>query len=446
MGPTRENRAAGPAHVRRSKVVATKETPGRRLGSPAVLALQRAAGNQAVCALLAGAAPLQRQPSGPAAKIPLDRGDVERGYFSRTKTVTYGVRAAGPAKPEGLWFDHLFETRAQADAYAKSLAAQGETAIRDVGALPRAWPAKTPGGLPVTGNAVVNVYVLEVPAGTPTISGVVRSQPESAATPGLPKSYPGGGPQVVVAAGTNAKVVGVFRVHGAITPPSHQLPPASPVSSGTGLTPTSLAKAKSLTPAVRGLLRQVIASGVLGQMARNVAKNLILALIVSLIIAWAHHRILEQQLGELEPVIRDRLAEALPMGLEKAIRHPTETVYVCVAIRITHASTVALDLRSRAEGPPKAPAEHVRVFFDLEKHDGELGSGFSGSYLVGERWTAYGQSVALDDLLGQVSPELRKQFTADRQAAQEAFYAEHPGARPLSSVSSTPREDPVASP
>ena len=215
MGPTRENRAAGPAHVRRSKVVATKETPGSRLGSPAVLALQRAAGNQAVCALLAGAAPLQRQPSGPAAKIPLDRGDVERGFFSRTKTVTYGVRAAGPAKPEGLWFDHLFETRAQADAYAKSLAAQGETAIRDVGALPRAWPAKTPGGLPVTGNAVVNVYVLEVPAGTPTISGVVRSQPESAATPGLPKSYPGGGPQVVVAAGTNAKVVGVFRVQGA---------------------------------------------------------------------------------------------------------------------------------------------------------------------------------------------------------------------------------------
>ena len=31
-----------------------------------------------------------------------------------------------------------------------------------VGALPRAWPAKTPGGAPVPGNPVVNVYVFEV--------------------------------------------------------------------------------------------------------------------------------------------------------------------------------------------------------------------------------------------------------------------------------------------
>jgi hypothetical protein len=449
MGNMHEDHAAaGPETTREPRAgAAANEVSGGSFGPPAVLALQRAAGNQAVTALLARAARLQRQPQGPAAKIPADRGDLERGFFSVTKKATYGVRAAGPKKPEGLWFDHLFETQAAAEAYAKSLAAKGEQTIREAGALPRAWPAKAPAGAPVPGNPVVNVYVIEIPAGTSTISGAVRSQPESSTAPGLPASYPGGGPQTVIAEGTTTKVVGVFRVQGAITPPSHQLPaaPAVTASTGAGSMAFALAEAESLTPVtIRAVLREAIASGVLQQIARNLVKSLIVGVLLGLVTAWAHYGILKQRLKLLEPVIRDRLLEALPAGIEKGLRHPTKTVYACVVIRITHPSGISLDLRSRGEGPPDAPAKHVRVFFDLEPHEGEIAHGLSGNWLLFDTWTAYGKSVRLDELLEQVSPALRERFNADRNRAREAFYAEHPSSRPASSVSSTPREDPLA--
>jgi hypothetical protein len=230
----------------------TSATAGTIAG---VLQLQRTVGNRAVEALLAGdlrtagagragrlgTVALQRQKEpkriGPARSIPggLEKrgerrktGDVERGYFEVTDKVKYGVRAAGPARPEGLWFDHLFDTQAEAEAYARQLAAKGEAGIRGPSGLPVTWPPEPPGGAPVPGNPVVNVYVHEIPAGTPTISGVVGPQPEGSTWPGLPRSYPGGGPQTVISGDAKTKVVGPpIRVAGQITPPSHQLPPAS---------------------------------------------------------------------------------------------------------------------------------------------------------------------------------------------------------------------------
>ncbi|WP_219816635.1 hypothetical protein [Arthrobacter sp. ZGTC131] len=441
MGNIHQKADAGSETVRTSRCGRAESAPGREVATGIVLALQRAAGNRAVSGLI-GSARLQRQPSGPAANIPADRGDLERGFFSVTKKVTYGVRVAGPQRPDGLWFDHLFESRAEAEAYAKSVAAKGEWAIRDVGALPRAWPAKTHRGAPVPGNPVVNVYVFEVPAGTSTISGAVRAQPESSAAPGLPKSYPGGGPQTVIAGGTKSTVVSVFRIGGVVTPPSHQLPPAAVTSGVSGAVVS--AESRSLLPAtLSSVFREAVASGLLRRMARNLVQGLIIGALMGLITAWAHRGILDQRLAKLEAVIRDRLAEELPSGMEKALRHPTETIFVCIVIRVSHPSGISLDLGSRGEGPPDARPEHVRVFFDIEPHDGELAQGNSGDWVHFETWTEYGKSVPLDALLEQVSPELRQSFTVEKQRAREAFYSEHLGQRPLSSVSSKPSEDPV---
>ena len=245
----RDREPAAPAAEEEAVTARATEAPA----GGSIAALQRAAGNRAVGAALRGASapPLPSPPgarrlarevrrlsrapvkTGPAATIPADRGDVERGYYSVTERVTYGVRASGPDKPEGLWVDHLFDSRTAAEAYARQLAAAGAPAIRETSALPHAWPAKSAGGAPVPGNAVLNVYVIEVPAGTPTISGVVRSQPESSTTPGLPSAYAGGGPQTVISWEAKTRAVAVFPVAGAITPPSHQLgpgpaPPSAP--------------------------------------------------------------------------------------------------------------------------------------------------------------------------------------------------------------------------
>jgi hypothetical protein len=175
----------------------------------------------------------------PAATIPADRGDVERGYYGTTDKVMYGVRASGPAKPEGLWMDHLFDTQAEAEAYAQDLAAKGAPAIRDQSALPYAWPAKTPGGMPVPGNPVTKVYVVEVPKDTPYIQGVVREQAENRPAPWLAgKTWGGGGPQTVIAWDVKTKAVKEFDVTtpapsdpGAVPPPPDWItkPPTAPV-------------------------------------------------------------------------------------------------------------------------------------------------------------------------------------------------------------------------
>lgn len=149
---------------------------------------------------------------GPAATIPERRGDVERGYFSTTDRVTYGVRASGPGKEKGLFVDHLFDTQSEAEEYAKNLAATGAQAIRTNSALPYAWANDKPGGAPVTGNLVTHVYVMEVPAGTANIQGVVAPQDEHRNAPWLQKTWEGGGPQTVLSWVGAKKIVAAFDV------------------------------------------------------------------------------------------------------------------------------------------------------------------------------------------------------------------------------------------
>lgn len=196
-----------------------------------LLAIQRAAGNRAAgaIAVAAGGAPidprapgsrslsravrmLARDPKlGPGATIPERRGDVERGVFGTTEKTMYGVRASGSEKPEGLWVDHFFDTQAEAEDYARRLAATGESSIRDVTALPLAWPAKD--GKVQPGNPVTHVYVIEVPPGTSYIQGVVAPQPENVRSPLVPRrEYAGGGPQIVMSWEAKTKAVASFPV------------------------------------------------------------------------------------------------------------------------------------------------------------------------------------------------------------------------------------------
>lgn len=126
---------------------------------------------------------------GPASGIPEHTGAfLERGYFNKTNGKGYLVRAG----PPGSYGDHLFESLAEAEAYARQLASTGEAAIRETSALPRIWP----GG--AEGNPVDAIRVFEVPPDTPYIQGVVSPQMEGGAVHGAPVTYQGGGPQVVI--------------------------------------------------------------------------------------------------------------------------------------------------------------------------------------------------------------------------------------------------------
>ena len=133
-----------------------------------------------------------RQPPekiGPAAGIPEHPGAfLERGVFMTTSGETYIVRAG----PPGSYGDHLFGSLAEAQAYARHLASGGEAAIREASALPRVWP----GG--AQGNPVDAINIFRVPSGTSYIQGVVGPQLEGGAVYGAPKTYAGGGPQVVI--------------------------------------------------------------------------------------------------------------------------------------------------------------------------------------------------------------------------------------------------------
>jgi hypothetical protein len=213
-----------------------------------LIELQWLIGNRAVTGMV------QRAPDapakiGPAAAIPEDRGDVERGYFSITDKTMYGVRVSSPGREGGLWIDHLFPSKAEADEYAKDLARNGPDAIRDPRALPHGWPGKA-GGPPIQGNLVTNVYVVEVPAGTSYIQGVVREQPESMPGPGRPKSWAGGGPQTVLAKGM-VKPVSDFPVAGAVPakPAAAPAPAAASTAPAAAPAPAPASTAPAAAPA-----------------------------------------------------------------------------------------------------------------------------------------------------------------------------------------------------
>jgi hypothetical protein len=204
-----------------------------------------------------------------------------------------------------------------------------------------------------------------------------------------------------------------------------------------------VAEAEELSPlTVRRAVRAAVGGGALHGLVRGLLVGLAVGAASALVTGWAYRRILEQRLEDLEPVVRRRLADALPAGIEMALRHPAETVYACVVTRIGHPSSISLDLRGRGGGPPTAHPEHVRVFFDREPCDGELGHGVSGDLITFESWTEYGHSTTLDELMEKGFPTLHERFVRSRRRALAAYYHEHPDARPLSAVSSTPHEDP----
>ena len=104
-----------------------------------------------------------------------------------------GAARARVGRP-GAWQDHVFASTAEAHAYAAERAQAGEAVIRDQSALPLGWPPEN--GQVFPGNPVDAMGVYPVPENTPTMTSTVAPQPESyAATPGTPRSYPGGGPQ-----------------------------------------------------------------------------------------------------------------------------------------------------------------------------------------------------------------------------------------------------------
>lgn len=109
---------------------------------------------------------------------------------------TFGVRAG----PGGAWIDHVFTSRAEAEAYAAQQATLGEESIRSTSALPRGWPADTSGKV-WPGNPVDQFRVFEVPPNTPNIRSVVGPQPEGSPASGRPDVYPGGGPQTQLPGG-----------------------------------------------------------------------------------------------------------------------------------------------------------------------------------------------------------------------------------------------------
>jgi hypothetical protein len=195
---------------------------------------------------------------------------------------------------------------------------------------------------------------------------------------------------------------------------------------------------------MRSLMRDLVAGGVLKQMVKGLVVNLVIGIVAGLVISWAHRAILRRRLEALEPVIAQRLEDALPGGIQKALAHPTETVYACIVTRVGRPSNIGLDARSRGEGAPTAHPENVHVYFDTEAHEGELGHGVSGDFVLFEVWTDYGYSVPLDDVLKRGSPERYEAFLNARMRAEQAYYAEHPDARPPSHVRSAPHEDPIA--
>ena len=123
--------------------------------------------------------------TGPAASIPEHPGAfLERGVFGVTEGKTYMVRVGS----KGSYGDHIFSTRVEAEAYARSLASKGESVIRQSSALPL-MPQH--GGM---SNPVDAARIYEVPHGTPYVQGIVGPQVDA----GTGMLYRGGGPQVVL--------------------------------------------------------------------------------------------------------------------------------------------------------------------------------------------------------------------------------------------------------
>ena len=129
--------------------------------------------------------------TGPAAAIPEHLNPaafLERGFFEITENPMYVVRIGGP---HGTYGSHMFSTQKAAREFAFNLAGKGRASIRNEYAILPEW------------NTLEMVWIYEMPAGTPTISGVIAPQVGGSLV------YPGGAWQVAFPSGSLTAVMSV---------------------------------------------------------------------------------------------------------------------------------------------------------------------------------------------------------------------------------------------
>ncbi len=97
-------------------------------------------------------------------------GFQERGVFRVTEGPEYAVRLGA----DGAFYIQLFRDAAAARSFATEVAARGQAAIREEFGLVRRYEG---GGL---GNPVSELYIYEIPAGTPVIEGVAARMQDRA--------------------------------------------------------------------------------------------------------------------------------------------------------------------------------------------------------------------------------------------------------------------------
>jgi len=204
-------------------------------------------------------------------------------------------------------------------------------------------------------------------------------------------------------------------------------PPASTGGSKAG--PVRL----TLSP---GTLKKMLKSGFKPK-ARPGSGNLVGAIGAMIL---QQHFLKEDVEEELE-VATARLSAMLESGLDLVFRNPDEKVYANVVLRVVDPAWAG---PGDIELPPYVDSSHTHVFFDVEPRSGVLQRRreLSGVYMhnISED---IGTAVDLDDILEHAAAETREAFAHARQRGREELYRRSPQARPLSHVSSAPREDPL---
>jgi hypothetical protein len=140
---------------------------------------------------------------------------------------TYAVRVG----PGGSYADHVFDTQAEAEAYARSAAARSEAEIRETAAIRHAW------------NPVDAVRVYAIPPHTMVLRSGIAPQPED--HPNVPAgSFGGGGMQVQLPYGVidkNTEPLAVYPVMNREPAPgtaASRTAAGSPAAVATSLRPT----------------------------------------------------------------------------------------------------------------------------------------------------------------------------------------------------------------
>lgn len=147
---------------------------------------------------------------------------------------TYAVRVGNAGAGGGGYFDHIFHSQAEAQAYADHLALRARDETRDVSALPLKWPNGAPG------NRVEEVVVVAIPPFTPLLRSGIAPQPES--EPGQEGTvYGGGGPQVQVPFDKRIRDDSAVVYRTPVTGPQAGGPPPAPPAAAPAPSPMSAA-------------------------------------------------------------------------------------------------------------------------------------------------------------------------------------------------------------